>query len=125
MKHTSFALIAFFALIALSACGNLRASLLGGGDRTYTASYTDSKGQSQSITVVFTMQDTTIQEFHMTGEATGAEHGHQLAAEANARKYFVGKVALDTTLPSSVGDEAQAPVTGALKNVLEQLQGDL
>ena len=71
------------------------------------------------------MDGKTIQEFDMEGKAKEEEHGNQLAAEANARKFFVGKIASEVLLPTSVGDEAQRPVTGALQEALKQLQRDL
>ena len=111
--------------MALGGCSNLRASILGSGERTYTTSYTDAQGQAQTISVTFTMEESVIQEFDLEASATGEERGHQLAAEANARQYLVGKVASEVILPTSVGDDAQQPVTGALQNALDQLKEDL
>jgi len=122
MRHFLLSLLLATLLVG---CGNLRASILGNGANAYTASYTDLRGQPQTLSVSFEMQGDVIQEFHLEASATGEERGHQLAAEANARKYLVGKVASEVILPDSVGDEAQKPVTEALREVLEQLKGDL
>ena len=117
-------LLSLTALFTLTSC-SLTASLFGGGKYAYTEEYRDAKGFTQEITVTFTMEEDTITEFDIEGVAEGAEHGHQISAEANARAFLIGKTVEEITLPASVGDDAQGPVTGAVREALEELKRDL
>jgi|SRR3989344_225415 len=117
-------LLSLTALFTLTSC-SLTASLLGGGKYAYTEEYRDAKGLTREITVTFTVDDDTITEFDIEGVAEGAEHGHQISAEANARALLIGKKVEEVTLPASVGDDAQGPVTGALREAMEKLKLDL